>query len=335
MTVPGAGLYPARAMKRPQRRGRWCVGLAGLLRAAGAMAQTGDVTAAAAAFQEGQRLQLGQEYARAAEMFELADAAAPSPAALRSAIRSHQAAGQRARAASLSLRAQTRDAADPQSVSLATATLAALAPALGRVQVQCAPACTLTLDRRAVAAQPAEQHAFFVEPGERALEVSWGPGRARSRSLNATAGQTVDLVLEAPAEAPPAVPVAPAAPVVPVVPVVVAPVEAPAARGLSPAVFAVGAGLTAVSAGLLVWSGLDTLAARDAYVQSPSEAGYHDGVSLELRTNVLVASTAVLGVTTAVVGMLFTRWGTTRGGRARAVLTPAAGGAGLGVVGCF
>lgn len=314
------------------------MGLAGLLRAAGAMAQTGDVTAAAAAFQEGQRLQLGQEYARAAEMFELADAAAPSPAALRSAIRSHQAAGQRARAASLSLRAQTRDAADPQSVSLATATLAALAPALGRVQVQCAPACTLTLDRRAVAAQPAEQHAFFVEPGERALEVSWGPGRARSRSLNATAGQTADLVLEAPAEVPPApppVPVAPAAAVAPGAAGVVAPVEAPAARGLSPAVFAVGAGLTAVSAGLLVWSGLDTLAARDAYVQSPSEAGYNDGVAMELRTNALVVSTAVLGVTTAVVGALFTRWGTARGGRARAVLTPAAGGAGLGVVGCF
>lgn len=312
------------------------MGLAGLLRAAGAMAQTGDVAAAAAAFQEGQRLQLGQEYARAAEMFELADAAAPSPAALRSAIRSHQAAGQRARAASLSLRAQTRDAADPQSATLATTTLAALAPALGRVQVQCAPACTLTLDRRAVAAQPAEQHAFFVEPGERALEVSWGPGRARARSLNATAGQTVDLVLEAPAEAPPPAPAVPAVPAAPVAPAVVAvPSEAPAPRGLSPAVFAVGAGLTAVSAGLLVWSGLDTLSARDAYVQSPSEAGYNDGVALELRTNVLVVSTAVLGVTTAVVGALFTRWGTTRGGRARAVLTPAVGGTGLGVVGCF
>ena len=47
-----------------------------------------DVNAAAAAFQEGQRLQLAREYARAAEFFEIADHAAPSAAALRSAIRS-------------------------------------------------------------------------------------------------------------------------------------------------------------------------------------------------------------------------------------------------------
>lgn len=327
---------------RRQRRGGWCIGLAGLLQAAGALAQTGDVAAAAAAFQEGQRLQLSQEYARAAEMFELADAAAPSPAALRSAIRSHQAAGQRARAASLSLRAQARDAADAQSVSLAASTLASLAPALARLQVQCAPACTLTLDRRAVAAQPSELQSFFVEPGTRVLEVSWGPGRSRSRSLNATAGQTLDLTLEAPAEAPPgppATPVAAVAAVAPVAPVaspmVASPAGDPASQGLSPRVFAVGAGLTAVSAGLLVWSGLDTLAARDAYVQSPSEAGYNHGVALELRTNALVVSTAVFGVSAAVVGVLFTRWGAPRAGGARVALTPAAGGRGLGVVGYF
>jgi tungstate transport system substrate-binding protein len=41
------------------------------------------------------------DYARAAELFELADRAAPSPAALRSALRNHQAAGRTARAASL------------------------------------------------------------------------------------------------------------------------------------------------------------------------------------------------------------------------------------------
>ncbi|MBK6528272.1 MAG: hypothetical protein IPF99_01385 [Deltaproteobacteria bacterium] len=62
-----------------------------------------DVNAAAAAFQEGQRLQLAREHARAAEFFEIADHAAPSPAALRSAIRSHQAAGHAVRAATLSL----------------------------------------------------------------------------------------------------------------------------------------------------------------------------------------------------------------------------------------
>jgi hypothetical protein len=46
-----------------------------------------DVQAASAAFAEAQRAQLRGDFPRAAELFEIADQAAPSPAALRSAIR--------------------------------------------------------------------------------------------------------------------------------------------------------------------------------------------------------------------------------------------------------
>jgi hypothetical protein len=81
------------------------------------------VTAAAAAYQEAQQAQLVRDYARAAELFELADRAAPSPAALRSALRNHQAASHTARAASLALLARDRDAADAQSAQLAAAVL--------------------------------------------------------------------------------------------------------------------------------------------------------------------------------------------------------------------
>ncbi len=311
------------------------LGASVLVAAGTASSQTGDVAAAAAAFQEGQRLQLGREYARAAEMFELADGAAPSPAALRSAIRNHLAAGQRARAASLALRAQTRDAADPQSVALAAEVQASEGPQLARVSVRCTPACTLSVDGRAVSSQTAAAHAFYADPGPRALEIVWGPGRTRSRPLTLAAGQQTELELEAPPEPPTPPPTPPPAPVIVVTPPPPAPIQvAPEAppRPLSPVIFAVGAGLTAVSAGLLLWSGLDTLEARDAYVQSPSEAGYNDGVSREVRTNVLLGTTLGLGVATAVVGVFFTRW---RARPATPTLTPTAGGVSLGLGGAF
>src|SRR5260370_26192182 len=60
-----------------------------------------DVDGAARAFEEGQRAQLHRDYARAADLFELADRSAPNAAALRSAIRNFEAAGNAAHAATL------------------------------------------------------------------------------------------------------------------------------------------------------------------------------------------------------------------------------------------
>jgi hypothetical protein len=158
-------------------------------------APSNDVNAAAAAFQEGQRLQLAREYARAAEFFEIADQAAPSPAALRSAIRSRQAAGQATRAATLSLRARDRDVADPQSAQLAAAVLAEATARLTRVHVTCSPACVVTVDRLAVGGAAAESHDFFVEPGARALETRWVGRGTRARALDCAAGRSVELSL--------------------------------------------------------------------------------------------------------------------------------------------
>jgi hypothetical protein len=65
---------------------------------------------------------------------------------------------------------------------------------------------------------------------------------------------------------------------------------------------------TAVVGGLALWSGLDTLSARDRYVDTPTEAGYHDGVSKEKRTNWLIGGTAALGAATLGLGLFVTRW---------------------------
>lgn len=87
--------------------------------------------------------------------------------------------------------------------------------------------------------------------------------------------------------------------------------------GLSPVVFFVGAGLTAVAAGLLVWSGLDTMGKNDdyeAYATSPgatfdrARALYDDAAGAQTRTNVFLGVTAGLAIGTGVL-LLLTDWG--------------------------
>lgn len=313
--------------------------LALALVSASALAQsTPDVASAAAAFQEGQRAQLARDFARAAEMFELADRAAPSPAALRSAIRNHQAAEHLARAATLAARARARDAADPQSAQLATEVLDALAPRLSRVALRCAPACTVLVDGGAVAPVAAAEHDLFVEPGARTLEATWSGRGSRTERLDALPGAQRALSLDAPPEAP--APVSPPQAQTPPPPAPVAPAPAPlppepSRRPLPPAVFWSALGATVVSGAVLVWSAVDTLSARDAYVTAPTESGYLDGVGRETRTNALIATTATLAAAT-VVTALFTEW---RGARAAthttAGVSPLPGGALLGVIRSF
>lgn len=296
----------------------------------------GDIAAAAAAFQEGQRAQLTQDFPRAAEMFELADAASPSPAALRSAIRNRQAATQLARAATLALRARARDASDPQSAQLAAEVLDALTPRLARISLRCNPSCALLVDGGALSHGASEAHELFVDPGDHTLAASWSPGRARRAPITAVAGAQLTLILEAPPEAPAPTPVEltppPARAAPPPLPPPPPPPPPVARRPLSPWLFWSALGATAISGGVLVWSGVDTLSARDAYAARPSEQGYLDGVGLQTRTNVLIATTATLAAATALAAV-FTEW---RGAPStQLALTPLGGGALLGMVGSF
>jgi hypothetical protein len=330
------------------RRARLAPLLALTLGAAGARAQTppsapsapsgspgGDVSAAAAAFEEGQRAQLLQDFPRAAELFELADRSAPSPAALRSAIRNHQAAGHRARAASLALQACLRDAADPQSVALATEVLDALRPLLAGVHVRCAAPCTVSVDQRAVGASTAAEHTFFVEPGEHAVAASFGGALAPAQRCQVVAGAAADLAFEAPPAPPPPPPPAPPPSPPPAAGGGGGTDALPPPRPLPPWVFWVGAGATVAAAGVLVWSGLDTLAARDVYLVDPTEQRFNNGVIRETRTNALIGVVSVLGVGTILTGVLWTDWAGRRRARATPVVALEGGGAQVGVVGSF
>ena len=78
----------------------------------------------------------------------------------------------------------------------------------------------------------------------------------------------------------------------------------PGSGGLSPWFFGVGAGLTALSTVLLIWSGVDTLDGVDAFNAMPTPEAFEEGQAKELRTNVLIGITAGLAVVTLLFGVL-------------------------------
>jgi hypothetical protein len=283
-----------------------------------------EVEVAAKAFAEGQQAQVRGDFVRAAELFEIADQAVPSPAALRSAIRMRGAAGQNVRAATLSLQALQRYAEDGETRAVAETAIGQFAPRLTRMRLLCSEPCTATLDGALVGSGSFASLEFFVTPGAHVVKASW-PGRPPiSESLDSQAGQSLEILLTAP----PAPAVARKAPATMPRPRALAlaeplePVSTPprGSGGLSPAVFWTGAALTAVGGGLVYWSGRDTLDERDEYERNPTREGYDDGVKLERRTNLLIAGTAVLAVATVSIGVFATDWGSSenagRSGRA-------------------
>ena len=288
---------------------RILAGLASLALAASASAQ--DVQAAAAAFAQGQRAQLRGDHARAAELFELADQSAPSPEALRSAIRNHAQATQLARAATLSARALERYPDDDATRALAEETLAAAESSVGRLSVRCAPACNLTLDGRAAVVEPRDEIVLYLDPGPRELRATWTDREAPTQRVTLAAGESARVSFEGVVPEPEPEPAVEPEPEVEVEVEPEAPAPVPASSadggGVTPVLFFVGAGLTALAGGLSIWSGLDTLSARDAYVENPTRAGYENGTALETRTNVLFFSTLGLAAVTAVLA-IFTDW---------------------------
>jgi hypothetical protein len=93
------------------------------------------------------------------------------------------------------------------------------------------------------------------------------------------------------------------------------------ASGLSPLWFWIGVGGSVVLGGATALSGVDTMDKHNQFVgygcgqvSSPPCGGLsNDGSSAQLRTNILIASTAVVALVTIVVGAVFTQWSTARG----------------------
>ena len=273
-----------------------------------------DIQAAANAFAEAQRAQLRGEYAHAAELFELANDSAPSAEALRSVIRNRRASGAYAQAATAALDAMTRYPSDATSVQLANEILTELGGRLGLLQLVCEPACVATVDGRSMGRVAFTRRGLFVDPGDHAVRAEWPDHPATERTVAAVAGQTHELRLERPAAPEPPAAIEQPPPDEPE-PVAAPPGDRPGPQrwpprraGLPPTAVWIGTGLTAIATGLAIWSGTDTLSARDVYEGAPTRAGYEDGVGLELRTNLLIATSAALGAATIAIALFATDW---------------------------
>ena len=278
----------------------------------------------------GYRAYVAKSFDDAATHFENAFFAAPNPAELRSAIRARREGGQLARAATLAAIGQRKYPGEAALGKLADETVAEARPKVFEVHVTSALDCNVAVDDKVVTSEKLRDYRFFVDPGKHELVFGWTEGRTRRVPIEAKAGATQALTLE-----PPPIPVKPP-PEPPVTPV-------PAStKPLGPVVFLVGAGLTAVGVGLTVWSGLDTqknpgtAAVRtDCVGQGTSCPQYQQGLSSQLRTNILLGATAGVAAITAVTGLFLTQWSHADHPKAGLQLEPAFGLHGAALKGTF
>jgi hypothetical protein len=299
----------------------------------------------------GYRAYLDKAYDEAASHFENAFFAAPNPAELRSAVRARLAAAQPARAATLAAIGLRRFPTDAATAKVAADVIAQVRPHVFEVQISSPDDYSVAVDERIVAVERVKASRIFVTPGPHELLVSWSEDRNTRVAIDAREGGTQTLELAPPALPAPAPTVA--AVVTPPPPSVLPPappaVPPPAPKPLGPAVFITGAAITAVGVAVTTWSGIDTLnnPGRDAVRakcagQPTSCQAYQQGLASQLRTNVLLAVTGALALTTAVVGVFFTQWSSDDAARPAAharvpapALTPVVGIGQAGIEGTF
>ncbi|HUH00778.1 MAG TPA: hypothetical protein VML75_02210 [Kofleriaceae bacterium] len=291
------------------------------LPAAARAGDRGAATGAADAYERAQTAAIDRDHARAAELFELANALAPSPQALRSAARSRLAAGQRADAATHAATLIERYPDDQRSRALGNQLLAFLGPRLIRIDVRCAAACALEIDGRAAGATGdrdaarAQRWLLYVEPASHRLAARFEDGSEVTRRTFGGPGTELELRLAPPAR-----------PRVVTVPGSAAPTP------LDRRWFALGVGATAVLSGAALWSWSDAHDAR----YDPRFTGQPSIVrGRERRTAALLGASLVAATATALLA-IFTDWSGARGERPLSLGADATpGGALVGVGGAF
>jgi hypothetical protein len=260
----------------------------------------------------GYRAFVDKRYEEAATHFENAFFVAPNPAELRSAIRARREAGDLARAATLAAIGERKFPADEITTKLADEVIAQARGTVYEVRLASEEMCSVAVDGKVVTNERLKDFQFFVSPGAHEVLVSWSDDRSERVPIQAAPGESQTLTFRpAPVQAPVPVPV-------PVPVPAPAPALAPrpgSTKPFGPAVCLSGAAVTAVGVGLTVWSGVDTLnnPGRDAVRRGcvgfgPSCPKYQQGLSAQLRTNVLLAATGGLAVVSAAVGVFFTQW---------------------------
>ena len=307
----------------------FCVALIALCMRAGDASAGPDpakLKAASESFEAGARAYGDNRFAEAAPHFEAADAAAPSAKALRLAIKARVSAGQYDRAASLSALALERYPADTETKTLATDTIAKLAPTLHRLDISCVSPCLLASGTRIVHGEAATRWTIYVSPGKTTVGASFvGNITAPDRSVTAAAGGSSTIRFAPPKDDPDGggggggagaagagggAGGAGAGP-----DLGPPPDDGKSSWRIHPAFFFVGLALTAGAGGTTIWSGIDTINDPGADRVREECAGqgeacqlYQDGQAKEVRTNALIGATAGLAAITVILGAV-SDWG--------------------------
>lgn len=268
------------------------------------------IKSAMAEYDAGRRAFTDGKFEEAAIHFENAFHDAPNAQTLRNAIRARKQANQLARAGTLAILAQDRYADDEPTAQLAKEVLAEAGAKLFKLTIICDSDCGVAADGRVVSLEEAKRFAFFLQPGPHAIVVSWPGDRTKAFDVKAKEGQSLDQA----AVAPPLQFAVTNGNATTIGGPNTQPVEQPANKPFGPAVFITLLGLTAVSGGILIWSGIDTLsnpgpdAVKAGCVgQGEQCALYQQGLSEQTRTNVLIGVTAGLGALTF-VSIFLTQW---------------------------
>lgn len=299
-----------------------------------------DVPKAAKAYRQAQQAELSEEFALASDLYELADSLAPSPEALRGAMRMALSAERWAVAAEHAVALERRYPDDKKSLELATQTLERTRPLLTEVKIDCGNVeCTVLVDGKTARLEPLAKHVVFVTAGEHRLAGGYPSGTSQEVMISAVAGGSSEITFVPPqvkpAVAPPAASTQTATESTDRPPVDRdEPRKKKSRARLSPWFFGVG---TIATLGLAAGTTVSALQAQEAGKDfdegGRTRALYDKANALEIQTNVLFGVTAAVGITT-IVFAIFTDWkrGKKRGAdrRANARLAPGATWAGSG-----
>jgi len=278
--------------------------------------------AAASAFDRGTTAYLQEDFATAARWFEMANDLAPASGALMQAIIAHRRAGNELRAATLSLRLIARFPDDADMVGRAQAVVDDLGPQFFRVDVECNAECAVEVDGTL-----SSHDSFYLTPGEEhTIGATFDTGTEQA-TVTGEAGEVRSLPFEAPEGAARLEDPEDDGPADGTDGSTRNPLAGPVddgrggedededeGGGLSPAYFITALVLTAGAGATLAWSGVDTLNARDEYVETAmtdrdmARDMLEEGQSKELRTNILIGATAGLAALTLVFAII-TDWG--------------------------
>jgi Flp pilus assembly protein TadG len=274
-----------------------------------------DLVGAANAFSRAQKAELSGDHAAAAELFELADSLVPSPEALRSALRSRQAAGQLSTAA---LHAETllaRYPDDERSKDLVDATLEKASEKLMRYQIDCQDsACAVLVDGAAATVDARTHHVLYLEPGTHLVIAAFGDTRSEPQVATGNPGTRASLSFsDSPAAAATTAEVDSSRSVQVGENGADANPMAADQTGLPRWVFMAGVAVTIGVGVAAVWSGMDVLRLHEKYQKNRTAEGYQYGQKIEQRTNILIGATAAAAVGTGVLA-IFTQWNTATSG---------------------